>query len=78
LKENFLILMRGKKIFKSAIPAANDRNGIALTLLTPSLALASKSKVAFTVVAATSLALVMSAIAKNIISRIQAAGQSSS
>ncbi len=70
--------MRGKKIFKSAIPAATDRNGIALTLLIPSLALASKSKVAFTVVAATSLALVMSAIAKNIISRIQAAGQSSS
>lgn len=70
--------MRGKKIFKNAIPAANDRNGIALTLLTPSLALASKSKVAFTVVAATSLALAMSAIAKNIILRIQAAGRSSS
>lgn len=70
--------MRGKKIFKSAIPVVNDRNGIALTLLTPSLALASKSKVAFTVVAATSLALVMSAIAKNIILRIQAAGRSSS
>lgn len=70
--------MRGKKIFKSVIPVVNDRNGIALTLLTPSLALASKSKVAFTVVAATSLALVMSAIAKNIILRIQAAGRSSS
>ena len=70
--------MRGKKIFKSAIPVVNDQNGIALTLLTPSLALASKSKVAFTIVAATSLALAMSAIAKNIILRIQAAGRSSS
>ena len=70
--------MRGKKIFKSAIPAVNDQNGIALTLLTPSLALASKSKVVFTIVAATSLALVMSAIAKNIILRIQAGGRSSS
>jgi len=70
--------MRGKKIIKSAILAANDQNGIALTLLTPSLALASKSKVAFTIVAATSLALAMSAIAKNIILRIQAAGRSSS
>jgi len=70
--------MRGKKTFKSAILAANDQNGIALTLLTPSLALASKSKVAFTIVAATSLALAMSAIAKNIILRIQAAGRSSS
>jgi hypothetical protein len=68
--------MRGKEIFKSAIPKANAQKGTGLTLLIPSLALASKSRVAFTIVAATSLALVMSAIAKNIISHIRAAGRS--
>jgi hypothetical protein len=78
LKESFLILMRGRKTIKSAIPKANAQKGTGLTLLIPSLALASKSKVAFTIVAATSLALAMSAIAKNIISHIQAAGRSSS
>jgi hypothetical protein len=70
--------MRGKKIFKSAMQKANAQKGIVLTLLTPSLLLASKSRVAFTIVAAMSLALVMSEIAKNIISRTRADGPSSS
>lgn len=57
---------------------ANAQKGIALTLLTPSLALASKSKVAFTIVVATSLVVAMSVTAENIISRIRAGGRSSS
>jgi len=77
LKENFLTSARGKKTIKSAILAVNVQKGIALTLLTPSLALASKSRVVFTIVVATSLAAVMSEIAKNIILRIQAGGRSS-
>jgi hypothetical protein len=78
LKENFLTLARGKKTIKSAILIVNVQKGIVLTLLTPSLALASKSKVVFTIVVATSLAAVMSEIAKNIILHIQAGGRSSS
>jgi hypothetical protein len=69
--------MRGKKIFKSAMQKANARKGIVLTLLTPSLLLASKSRVAFTIVAAMSLALVMSEIVKNTILRTRADGPSS-
>jgi hypothetical protein len=57
---------------------ANAQKGIVLTLLTPSLALASKSRVAFTIVVATSLVVAMSVIVENIISRIRADGRSSS
>jgi hypothetical protein len=56
----------------------NAQKGIVLTLLIPTVALASKSKVAFTIVVATSLALAMSAIVGNIISHIRAGGPSSS
>jgi hypothetical protein len=70
--------MRGRKIFKSAMQKANAQKGIALTLLTPTLALASKSRVVFTIVAVMSLAAVMKEIVVNIISHIRAAGQSSS
>jgi hypothetical protein len=78
LKENFLIFQHGKLIIKSAIPKVNVQKGIALTLLTPTVALVSKSKVAFTFVAVMSLAAVMSVIVVNIISRTQATGRSSS
>jgi hypothetical protein len=78
LKESFLILQRGKLIIKSAMQKVNAQKGIVLTLLIPTVALASKSKVAFTIVVATSLALVMSAIVGNIISHIRAGGPSSS
>ena len=57
---------------------ANAQKGIVLTLLTPSLALASKSRVAFTIVVATSLVVAMSVIVENIISHIRADGRSSS
>jgi hypothetical protein len=78
LKENFLIFQHGKLIIKSAIPKVNVQKGIVLTLLTPTVALVSKSKVAFTFVAVMSLAAVMSVIVVNIISRTQATGRSSS
>jgi hypothetical protein len=78
LKENFLILQRGKLITKSAMQKVNAQKGIVLTLLIPTVALASKSRVAFTIVVATSLALAMNAIVENIISHIRAGGQSSS
>jgi hypothetical protein len=78
LKENFLILQRGKLITKSAMQKVNAQKGIVLTLLIPTVALASKSRVVFTIVVATSLALAMSAIVGNIISHIRADGQSSS
>jgi hypothetical protein len=78
LKESFLILQRGKLITKSAMQKVNAQKGIVLTLLIPTVALASKSKVAFTIVVATSLALAMSAIVGNIISHIRAGGPSSS
>jgi len=77
LKENFLIFLHGNKIIKSAIPKVNVQKGIVLTLLTPTVALASKSRVAFTFVAVMSLAAVMSVIAANTILRIRANGQSS-
>jgi hypothetical protein len=70
--------MLGKRIIKSAIQKANVLKGIVLTLLIPTVALASKSRVAFIIVAATSLALAMNAIAANIISLIRANGRSSS
>jgi hypothetical protein len=78
LKESFLILQRGKLITKSAMQKVNAQKGIVLTLLIPTVALASKSRVAFTIVVATSLALAMSAIVGNIISHTRAGGQSSS
>jgi hypothetical protein len=78
LKESFLILQRGKLIIKSAMQKVNAQKGIVLTLLIPTVALASKSKVAFTIVVATSLALAMSAIVGNTISHIRAGGPSSS
>jgi hypothetical protein len=78
LKENFLIFQHGKLIIKSAIPKVNVQKGIDSILLTPTVALASKSKVAFTFVAVMSLAAVMSVIVVNIISRTQATGRSSS
>jgi hypothetical protein len=56
----------------------NAQKGIVLTLLIPTVALASKSRVAFTIVVAMSLALAMSAIVGNIISHIRAGGPSSS
>jgi hypothetical protein len=76
LKENFLTSQRGKLITKSAMQKVNAQKGIVLTLLIPTVALASKSKVAFTIVVATSLALAMSAIVGNTISRIRAGGPS--
>jgi hypothetical protein len=78
LKENFLILQHGKLIIKSAMQKVNAQKGIVLTLLIPTVALASKSRVVFTIVVATSLALAMNAIVGNIISHIRAGGQSSS
>jgi hypothetical protein len=78
LKENFLTSQHGKLITKSAMQKVNAQKGIVLTLLIPTVALASKSKVAFTIVVATSLALAMSAIVGNIISHIRAGGPSSS
>jgi hypothetical protein len=78
LNENFLTLQHGKLIIKSAMQKVNAQKGIVLTLLIPTVALASKSRVAFTIVVATSLALAMSAIVGNIISHIRAGGQSSS
>ena len=71
-------MQHGKLITKSAMQKVNAQKGIALTLLIPTVALASKSKVAFTIVVATSLALAMSAIVENIISHIRAGGPSSS
>jgi hypothetical protein len=78
LKENFLILQHGKLIIKSAMQKVNAQKGIVLTLLIPTVALASKSRVVFTIVVATSLALAMNATVKNIISHIRAGGPSSS
>ena len=52
--------------------------GIVLTLLIPTVALASKSRVVFTIVVATSLVVAMSAIVENTILRIRAGGPSSS
>jgi len=78
LNENFLTLRLGKKIIKSAMQKINAQEGIALTLLIPTVALASKSRVVFTIVVATSLAAAMSAIVGNIISHIRAGGRSSS
>jgi hypothetical protein len=78
LKENFLTSQHGKLITKSAMQKVNAQKGIALTLLIPTVALASKSRVVFTIVVATSLVVAMSAIAGNIISRIRAGGPSSS
>jgi hypothetical protein len=78
LNENFLTLRLGKKIIKSAMQKVNAQKGIALTLLIPTVALASKSRVVFTIVAATSLVVAMSAIVENIISHIRASGPSSS
>jgi hypothetical protein len=78
LNESFLTLQAGKLIIKSAMQKVNAQKGIVLTLLIPTVALASKSRVAFTIVVATSLALAMSAIVANTISHIRAGGQSSS
>jgi hypothetical protein len=78
LKENFLTLQHGKLITKSAMQKVNAQKGIVLTLLIPTVALASKSRVVFTIVVATSLALAMSAIVANTILRIRAGGLSSS
>jgi hypothetical protein len=72
------MLQHGKLITKSAMQKVNAQKGIVLTLLIPTVALASKSRVAFTIVVATSLALAMSAIVGNIISHIRAGGPSSS
>jgi len=76
LKENSLIFLHGKKIIKSAMPKVNVQKGIVLTLLTPTVALASKSRVVFTLVAVMSLAVAMSVIAANTISHIRASGRS--
>jgi hypothetical protein len=78
LNENFLTLRLGKKIIKSAMQKVNAQKGIALTLLIPTVALASKSRVVFTIVVATSLVVAMSAIVENIISHIRVGGRSSS
>lgn len=59
------------------MPKVNVQKGIVLTLLTPTVALASKSRVVFTFVAVMSLAAAMSVIAANTILRIRANGQSS-
>jgi hypothetical protein len=78
LNESFLILQLGKLITKSAMQKVNAQKGIALTLLIPTVALASKSRVVFTIVVATSLVVAMSAIVENTILRIRAGGPSSS